>query len=135
MVLEAGERFYFKAEGDGLLVSPADETPAEPGDARPDEVDVAIALERVEDVTGLGLRSVRDELGGAALVRPGPRAGGRRVARATRGSGSSRVRAGRASRRRRPGRLAAAVITGGRCPPTSPSTRRRSAPSDCRGCG
>jgi D-arginine dehydrogenase len=59
MVLEACERFYFKQEGDGLLVSPADETPVEPHDARPDELDVAAALERVEAVTGLGLRSVR----------------------------------------------------------------------------
>lgn len=59
MVIEAAERFYFKTEGDGLLVSPADETPVPPGDARPDELDVALALERVEAVTGLGLRSVR----------------------------------------------------------------------------
>ncbi|QYN32918.1 FAD-binding oxidoreductase [Pseudonocardia sp. DSM 110487] len=59
MVIETPERFYFKQEGDGLLVSPADETPVEPHDVRPDELDVAIALERVEEVTGLGLRSVR----------------------------------------------------------------------------
>ena len=52
------DRWYFKADGPHLLVSPADETPAEPGDARPDELDVALALERVEAVTGLGLRSV-----------------------------------------------------------------------------
>ncbi|HYH29030.1 MAG TPA: FAD-binding oxidoreductase, partial [Pseudonocardia sp.] len=59
MVVDPCERFYFKSEGDGLLVSPADETPVEPHDARPDELDVATALERVEAVTGLGLRSVR----------------------------------------------------------------------------
>jgi D-arginine dehydrogenase len=59
MVVEAREHFYFKQEGDGLLVSPADETPVEPHDVRPDELDVAAALEQVEAVTGLGLRSVR----------------------------------------------------------------------------
>jgi D-arginine dehydrogenase len=59
MVVDTPERFYFKQEGDGLLVSPADETPVEPHDARPDELDVAAALERAEAVTGLGLRSVR----------------------------------------------------------------------------
>jgi D-arginine dehydrogenase len=59
MVVDARERFYFKSEGDGLLVSPADATPVEPYDARPDELDVAAGLERVEAVTGLGLRSVR----------------------------------------------------------------------------
>ena len=58
MVCEAADRWYFKADGTNLLVSPADETPAVPGDARPDELDVALALERVEEVTGLGLRSV-----------------------------------------------------------------------------
>jgi D-arginine dehydrogenase len=58
MACEATDRWYFKADGPHLLISPADETPAEPGDARPDELDVAMALERVEEVTGLGLRSV-----------------------------------------------------------------------------
>ncbi len=64
MVLDAAQRFYFKAEGDDLLVSRADETPAEPGDARADDADVALALERVEAVTGLGLRSVRTSWAG-----------------------------------------------------------------------
>jgi D-arginine dehydrogenase len=59
MVVDTPERFYFKQEGDGLLVSPADETPVEPHDVRPDELDVAMAVERAEEVTGLGLRSVR----------------------------------------------------------------------------
>jgi D-arginine dehydrogenase len=58
MACDALDRWYFKADGPHLLVSPADETPAEPGDARPQDVDVALALERVEEVTGLGLRSV-----------------------------------------------------------------------------
>jgi D-arginine dehydrogenase len=68
MVSEAGERFYFKSEGSpthpDLLLSPGDETPVEPGDARPDELDVALGLERVEAVTGLGLRSVRTSWAG-----------------------------------------------------------------------
>ncbi len=64
MVCEADDGFYFKAEGDDLLISPGDETPAEPGDAKPDELDVALALERVEAVTRLGLRSVRTSWAG-----------------------------------------------------------------------
>lgn len=64
MVCEAGDGFYFKAEGDDLLISPGDETPTEPGDAKPDELDVAVALERVEAVTRLGLRSVRTSWAG-----------------------------------------------------------------------
>ena len=70
MVCEAGEQFYFKPEGDDLLISPADETPAEPGDARPDPLDVALALERVEEVTGLGLRSVRTAWAGLRTFAP-----------------------------------------------------------------
>jgi len=64
MVCEAIERFYYKIEGDDLLLSPADETPTGPGDARPDELDVALALERVEEATGLGLRSIRTSWAG-----------------------------------------------------------------------
>lgn len=59
MVSDAAERFYFRPEGAGMLVSPADETPSDPLDARPDELDVALAIERVNEVTTLGLRSVR----------------------------------------------------------------------------
>ncbi|MDQ4033606.1 MAG: FAD-binding oxidoreductase [Actinomycetota bacterium] len=64
MVVEAREHFYFKVEGDNLLLSPGDETPMAPGDARPDPLDVALALERVEAVTGLGLRSVHSSWAG-----------------------------------------------------------------------
>ncbi len=64
MVIEARERCYFKAEGRNLLLSPCDATPVEPGDVRPDPLDVATALERVEAVTGLGLRSVQSSWAG-----------------------------------------------------------------------
>jgi D-arginine dehydrogenase len=64
MVVEARERWYFKPEGPNLLLSPGDETPVEPGDARPDPIDVADALQRVEAVTGLGLRSVQSSWSG-----------------------------------------------------------------------
>ena len=57
-VVSVGERWYAKPEGEHLLISPSEETPAEPGDPRPDELDVARALETVNDVTTLGLRSV-----------------------------------------------------------------------------
>ena len=64
MVIEARERCYFKAEGNNLLLSPGDETPAEPGAVQPDPRDIALALERVEAVTGLGLRSVQSSWAG-----------------------------------------------------------------------
>ena len=57
-VIDVHERFYFKPEGPAVLVSPGDETPADPGDDRHDDLDVARALEAVNEVTSLGLRRV-----------------------------------------------------------------------------
>jgi D-arginine dehydrogenase len=58
LVADVHDGFYFRPDGPHLLLSPADETPSEPCDARPDEADVALALERVNEATTLGLRSV-----------------------------------------------------------------------------
>jgi D-arginine dehydrogenase len=64
MVVGADHDFYFKPDGPQLLCSPADEAPSEPVDARPDPVDVAIAIERINQATTLGIRSVRSEWAG-----------------------------------------------------------------------
>ena len=80
-VISASERWYAKPEGEHLLVSPSEETPADPGDPRPDELDVALALERVNAVTVLGLRSVVDQLDRPAHLRPRPAPPGRPPAR------------------------------------------------------
>jgi D-arginine dehydrogenase len=53
MLLDVDEQFYLKPDAGKLLLSPADETPAEPGDAQPDEMDVAIAVDRLEQATTL----------------------------------------------------------------------------------
>jgi D-arginine dehydrogenase len=58
LVIEAGERFYFKPDAGQLLISPADETDTEPGDAQPDELDIAIAADRVEAATTLSIRRI-----------------------------------------------------------------------------
>ena len=47
-VVDIDEDFYFKQEAGRLLLSPADETPVAPGDAWPDDLDVALAVERLE---------------------------------------------------------------------------------------
>jgi len=59
LVMDIAGRYYCEPETGGLLISPADETPLAPCDAQPDELDVALALERVRDASGLPLRSVR----------------------------------------------------------------------------
>ena len=59
MVTDIDDRFYVKPEGAALMVSPADETPAPPSDVQPEELDVAIAVDRFETLTGTTVRSVR----------------------------------------------------------------------------
>ncbi|HEY7594701.1 MAG TPA: FAD-dependent oxidoreductase [Actinophytocola sp.] len=58
LVADAANRYYFRPEGERLLISPSDETPSEPCDAKPDELDVALAMERINEHTTLGLRRV-----------------------------------------------------------------------------
>jgi D-arginine dehydrogenase len=56
MVIDVDEEFYFKPEAGHLLLSPANEDPVDPCDAVPDELDVAIAVDRFENATGLEVR-------------------------------------------------------------------------------
>ncbi|MBT2230078.1 FAD-binding oxidoreductase [Nonomuraea sp. NEAU-A123] len=59
MVTDVADTFYFKPESGRLLISPADATPMPPGDVRPEDLDVAIAVERLHKATTLEIRSVR----------------------------------------------------------------------------
>jgi D-arginine dehydrogenase len=59
MVLDVTETFYFKPESGRLLLSPYDATPVSPGDARPADLDVATAIDRVRAATSLGIRHVQ----------------------------------------------------------------------------
>jgi D-arginine dehydrogenase len=70
LVADIDETFYFRPEGDALLVSPADESPSEPVDARAQTQDVALALERVNEATTLALRHVRTTWAGLRTFAP-----------------------------------------------------------------
>ena len=59
MVIDTDEQFYFKPDAGALLLSPADETPSEPCDAWPDDWDVAVAVDRVQNATILEIERVR----------------------------------------------------------------------------
>jgi D-arginine dehydrogenase len=50
---DIGENFYFKPDAGKLLASPADETPMEPCDVYPDDLDVAIAVDRIQQAANL----------------------------------------------------------------------------------
>ncbi|WP_298724100.1 FAD-dependent oxidoreductase [uncultured Ferrovibrio sp.] len=56
MVIEADESFYFKPDAGRILLSPCDETDSEACDAQPDEMDIAIAVDRLETATTLQVR-------------------------------------------------------------------------------
>ena len=64
MVADVTETFYFKPESGRLLISPSDATPVPPGDARPDDIDVAAAIDRVQAATTLVIRHVQQAWAG-----------------------------------------------------------------------
>lgn len=70
LVMDIAGRYYCEPEPGGLLISPADESLSEPTDAQPDELDVALALERVRDATGLPLRAIRRAWAGLRTFAP-----------------------------------------------------------------
>lgn len=57
-VVAADASFYFKPDAGLILASPCDETPTPPCDAQPEEIDIAIAVDRIEKATTLGIRRV-----------------------------------------------------------------------------
>jgi D-arginine dehydrogenase len=48
IIIDADEQFYFKPDAGRVLGSPADETVSPPCDAQPEEIDVALAVDRIE---------------------------------------------------------------------------------------
>jgi D-arginine dehydrogenase len=58
MVSDADELFYFKPEAGRLLGSLAEEVPSPPADAQPDELDVAIAVDRIEQAVDFSVQRV-----------------------------------------------------------------------------
>ncbi len=70
VVADAAEAWYFKPEGGAVLVSPGDESEVPPGDVKPDPLDVARVLDRVNAVTTLRLRSVQTSWAGLRTFAP-----------------------------------------------------------------
>lgn len=64
IILGYPEEFYFRVDTGSILLSPADETPSEPCDARPEEMDIALAIEAVNTVTNLDIRSIDSKWAG-----------------------------------------------------------------------
>jgi D-arginine dehydrogenase len=64
MVIDFDETWYVKPEVGQFLGSPADETPSPPCDAQPEEMDIAIAVDRIETATSLAIRRIKNKWAG-----------------------------------------------------------------------
>lgn len=64
LVADIDEQFYFKADAGRLLCSPADETPMPPCDVQPEELDVAVLVDRLERATTLTVRRIEHRWAG-----------------------------------------------------------------------
>jgi D-arginine dehydrogenase len=64
MLVDAEEQFYLKSDAGMLLLSPADETDSDPCDAQADELDIAIAVDRIERATTLNVTRVTHKWAG-----------------------------------------------------------------------
>ncbi|WP_134322680.1 NAD(P)/FAD-dependent oxidoreductase [Cumulibacter soli] len=64
MTADIDNTFYIKPEGEDFLCSPADETLDQPHDVRPQDVDIARAIEAINEATDLQVRNVRTSWAG-----------------------------------------------------------------------
>ncbi len=72
LVTDLHASFYFKGEGDNAVwVSPLDETLTDPCDAAPEEIDVAIAIDRFEKAVDWPIEAVERKWAGLRSFAPG----------------------------------------------------------------
>ncbi len=64
MVIDVDEQFYVKPDAGRLLLSPADETPVEPCDVQPEELDIAVAIDRMEQAARFSVRRIAHKWAG-----------------------------------------------------------------------
>ena len=71
LIIDISGRFYFKVEGSGRLwLSPHDETPIDPCDAAPEELAVAEAIDRFEQVVDWKVQAVERRWAGLRSFAP-----------------------------------------------------------------
>jgi D-arginine dehydrogenase len=70
LVLDIAGQFYFKPENGRLWLSPHDETPSAPCDAAPEEFDVALAIDRLEQVLDTKVERVEHRWAGLRSFAP-----------------------------------------------------------------
>ncbi len=70
MTIDVDEQFYIKPDAGRLLISPADATHSPPCDAQPDEMDVAICVDRIETAFDLQIRRIENKWAGLRSFLP-----------------------------------------------------------------
>ncbi|MBY6046941.1 NAD(P)/FAD-dependent oxidoreductase [Vannielia litorea] len=70
MIVDAPEDFYVKPDAGRLLASPADETPSAPCDAQPEEMDVAICVDRLMTTCAVDVRRIESKWAGLRSFAP-----------------------------------------------------------------
>ncbi len=56
--VDVDEEFYARPESGAMMGSPADETPMDPCDVQPEELDIAIAVDRLQQATTLEIKRI-----------------------------------------------------------------------------
>ncbi|CAN5497024.1 FAD-dependent oxidoreductase [soil metagenome] len=69
-VADISGRFYFKPEHGRVWLSPHDETPVDPGDVQPEDLDIAIAIDRFEQVVDWRVATVERKWAGLRSFAP-----------------------------------------------------------------
>jgi D-arginine dehydrogenase len=70
LTVDVDEDFYFKPDAGQLLISPADETPSEPCDAQPDDFDIAVVIDRVQQSFNLEVDRINHSWAGLRTFAP-----------------------------------------------------------------
>ena len=64
LVIDVDEQFYLKPDAGKLLISPANEDPEPPCDVQPDEMDIAVCVDRIERAFNLSVRRIENPWAG-----------------------------------------------------------------------
>jgi D-arginine dehydrogenase len=64
LVIDIDEQFYLKPYGSKLLISPANEDPVQPCDVQPDEMDIAICVDRIQRAFDIEINRIQHSWAG-----------------------------------------------------------------------
>ena len=64
VAIDIDESFYMRPDAGRLMISPADETPSAPCDAQPDEMDVAVCVDRIERAFDVNVKRIENQWAG-----------------------------------------------------------------------